>query len=620
MTDTTRRQVAPVPDSADTARSRAIPVWVWWAGISLLLAGLDYLYAQTARTFVPAAVPVERYFSKRAFVGVVPTALALGWLFAGGGWLWHRAGGSRAALERVVPMLSAVGIAALIAWCGLVLWADPYVWMFTQGDAAFNVHALQRMLSGEGPGQTMYYAANPYTKANLYYYASIFSVGFYWLPLLLITPLYALSPAPPMHIYAVVIVVFAMGTAGIYAATRALGGSRALAALAAVGYAVLPQVEVPLFFKGYFDLITLAILPWVFAALFSQRWPWFLVLCALFALINLPEGYTIITIGVALALVWRKWWQAAAAVAIGWLVPAIDWQIFMQTLCGLSEVQAAPPSFVTQYVLGAAWQEVGTALLFWFGFVMVLLLTTAGLPLAVRRRGQWDLPVILLWLVALGGVALSLFRSYGWATQRTALIVVPVYLAAIASYIHSCDGDDEIAARRRWYPSGSALAATVCAMTLWTTWYYPWVGLADDKLGKSGRSLLVSPQWKATAEALLGRIYAVVPAEASVAFGVDAELEAYMVNRYHNIWRLGSEPSGVDYYVVQHSSAVPWAEKVELLGSKPELTRVYNDNTMDIFRNSRSALPPRPPHVLEWDVVWRGLTFQQCPAALVGSR
>ena len=55
-----------------------------------------------------------------------------------------------------------------------------------------------------------------------------------------------------MHVFSMVIVVVMIGSFGVYLAIRSLGGSKTLSLFGALGYCLIPWVELPIFKHGHF--------------------------------------------------------------------------------------------------------------------------------------------------------------------------------------------------------------------------------------------------------------------------------------------------------------------------------------------------------------------------------
>ncbi len=244
-----------------------------------------------------------------------------------------------------------------LLWAGFIIFLNPYEWGYNHGDAVFYTQTLQNMVGGLRP-ESSYFALGSaynallddprYCAANGY--VSIFTLHQCWLPLLTLTPLYALHPFPPMHIYAQLIVVTVLGITGMFLAIRAMGGSKILALLGACGYLLLPHVEVLLFFKGYYDVLGFAVLPWVFAALFARKW-WMLYMSTLcLAAISYPFTYTAMMIGLVTAIFFKAVAPGSIVFLIGFLMMKWDGALYVAILQSYKDV-GDMPSFLKYYVL-----------------------------------------------------------------------------------------------------------------------------------------------------------------------------------------------------------------------------------------------------------------------------
>ena len=148
-------------------------------------------------------------------------------------------------------------------------------------------------------------------------------------------------------------------------------------------------------------------------------------------------------------------------------------------------------------------------------------------------------------------------------------------------------------------------------MSLWFTLYYPWriqfwpptagsYSLSTNHTSVS--ALNISPN-KTKLEGLLRKINELVPADASIAFRIDDGLEAFLGNR-QKVWRMGTEPEGVEYYIVQVepieeiSDHYPlWQESFRKIERDNHVKLLYKDKTIVIYKNLNpkkipSAIPP----------------------------
>ena len=110
-------------------------------------------------------------------------------------------------IDRHAILLLAVWIIIYLTWCGLVLFTNPFRFELNQGDAVFYVQTLWNLVNGMNPENSFFtmngtlLAGDDPRYANTFGYVSIFALHQYWLPMAVLTPLYALFPQPPMHLF-----------------------------------------------------------------------------------------------------------------------------------------------------------------------------------------------------------------------------------------------------------------------------------------------------------------------------------------------------------------------------------------------------------------------------------
>lgn len=517
-------------------------------------------------------------------------------------------------IEKWPITILTIFIISYLFWAGTVIFTNPYNWMYNIGDATHTVQRLHNLSSGIGPELSSIYKSVLLLNSNPYFYASIFSVRLEWLPMLLLTPLYAIYPYPPMHVFAVVIVVGVFGSMGVYLAIRSIGGSKSLSLFGAIAYCLIPQVEHGIFFKGYFGQVGFAIMPYVFFGLFARRWGWFYFVSFLFALIGIPHSYTVIGIGLAAMLFFKARMQGLIACLIGFVVLQLDGAVLEQSLCGLSLNEAPLASLFNYHVLNVNIASMIKTFKFQLSYLFVLLMTLSFLPLfAIRVRGKWNWPVIGMFFVVGISFVMGLFRSYGWGFQRNSNLVVPLYLSAFMACVEikkSKIGQTESfsSGQKKLKLVYLLLFSSIISMTLWTTWSYPWGGLNYYK-GTTMFTLLKKDVNYDYNSHVLSKIDEHVPKDASLAFAIQQDLEAFMTNR-QNAWRIGLNPDGVEYYVIEttcRNRTKLWKKQFEKLKADNNVKLLYQYRMLYIFQNLNPKPIPRLESVLGWDVLkfWR---------------
>jgi hypothetical protein len=499
----------------------------------------------------------------------------------------------------------------ILAWAGFTLFRDPYLPQYNTGNAAYYVQVLHNLSQGLGPEQSVKAGGALYFHDSPYYFGSTFSIVPQFLPLAVLAPLYALHPFPPMHVFAMVIVVVLAGSCGMFLALRALGGTRTIAALGAAAYYLMPWVEKSVFFNGAYDNLAFAVYPFVFAGLFARRWALYHAGVVLLCLISLSYVYAAVALGIIVALFFqeRRHGFITAAVALafmGW-----DTLIVKQSLAAVWQGGEPPKGVFTAFLTMNGFRDLLAAMKFHSVYLATLLLSVALAPLfGLRRDGRWNLPLLGLLAFAGAGAFMGLFRSYDWASHRNANMVVPIYLGAFMVWLGYGRAPDSQGRRSAWR-LGLLCACSMAAFILLGTEHYPWSGLR--RLGKGRAHRESRALARRDAQRVWDKIQGSVPADAAVAFRIDAGLEAFIANR-QKVWNVGYNPEGVEYYVIQTepisfiSRDYPaWEERLRKLESGKDFRLLYKDQGLVIYQNLKPAPIPRREDILGWDVLWRCL-------------
>lgn len=517
-------------------------------------------------------------------------------------------------------------IVLALSWLCFVIFRNPYLYSYNHGDGAAFTQYLHNICRGVGPETSLYSNLEGGPANNPYFYVSLFATGLCLLPLFLLAPLYWLYPYPPMHVFAVVIIVIFFGSLGMYLAIRAMGGSKTLSLLGAIGYCILPMVEYPILYKGYFSNLGFAVYPYIFAFLFSRKWTFFYISSLLLSLIGLAYVYSVIALGVITAIFFRARRQAVVICLIGIVMMILNKVVFLQSIKGIWTGGMSSTDFFIKHTLNCDIGSLLLPLIFNSFYVLMLLMAVYFIPLfGIRRKKIWNWPIVGMLSFALIGCAMGIFRGHGWIFHRNNNIVVPIYLAAFMAYINIAKAGQNSKDRAGMDPRksvffGFLLFSGIVSASLWLTLYYPWriefkhrSAPAVYSLGSNHSSasvLRISPN-KKKLEDLLRKINEFVPDDASIAFRVDAGLEAFLANR-QKVWRLGSNPDGVEYYIVQTKAIneiadnyPSWQESVEKIEHNVNIRLLYKDEAIVIYKDTKPVKIPRLESVLGWKVLFK---------------
>jgi hypothetical protein len=525
-------------------------------------------------------------------------------------------------IERRVYVFLIGFILIHLLWSGFVIFMNPYEWGFNHGDAIFYTQTLRNMVGGLRP-ESSYFALgasyNPliddprYCSANGY--VSIFTLHQYWLPTLVLSPLYALYPYPPMHIFAQLIVVAAIGVPGMFWAIRAMGGTKNLALIGALGYALLPQVESLLFFKGYFDVMGFAVLPWIFAALFARKW-WALYVSAIcLAAISYPYTYTVMMIGLVTAIFFKACSRGVIVFLIGFFVMKWDSAVFISSQLPYKEMSELP-SFLKYYVLDRTIGSLIGPFRMYIDYIGSILQAGAFLPIfQIRRAAKWNMPVIGLFVFAALCFILMLFRSAAWEAPRNGVLIVPLYVSVFMAYINMTQNSQhpEIDDKSRSINKITTMCLSCCmiSMILFGNGYSASSPLASHYPFGSNTKLS-STKFTLNRKNALEKLAKHVPENAPLAFMSEGNIDAVLANRQH-VWPIGREPEGVQYYIYFGFPGPPGSklkkEKQGDLIDRMQLDKKFKllckDDSipMLIYENMKAHQIPRQENLLGWGVL-----------------
>jgi len=498
----------------------------------------------------------------------------------------------------------------------MVIFMNTYLYEYNHGNGAYFSQLLYNLCNGIGPENTVKYNGALYFHANPFFYASAFSIVPQILSSLVFYPLYWLYPNPPMHVFAVVILIISLGSFGIYLAVRALNGSKTMALMAAMGFCLLPWVERSILMYGQFDLISYAIYPYVFASLFARRWMLFYIAVFLLAMINMPFTYSVIALGVMVTVFFRFPKQGIITAVIGLLIMLWDQAIIRESLRGIWNLSSQPTGTMMQIFLNLKEMLFIKAALHHIIYVFLLLLTVAFVPLlGIRKNKRWSWPLIGVLLFAMVGVVMGLFRSYDIASHRNANIVVPIYLSVfmVLSGIFQSDICEKALEnnKREKILIIFLLFAGISSATLSFSKHYPWAGMISRETTLFNYAKTTPT--KSRYEHILRKMREFVPDNASVAYRIDAGIQAYITNR-QKAWYLGYHPDGVEYYFIQTREVVyidpnlpPWQDYLRMVENDKKNKLLYKEDGLVIYENLNPKPIPRLESVLGWGVLFRAL-------------
>lgn len=521
------------------------------------------------------------------------------------------------AVESKTALVLTIFVLLTLLWCGIDIFMNPYLYDYNHGNGAYFAQVLGNICRGVGPENTVKYNEVLYYHSNPYYYASAFAAVPHVLATLCLPLLYRIFPFPPMHVFAVVMMVICLGSIGVYAAVRALGGTKTLSLLSSVGYCLIPWVELPIFMHGHFDVISYAVYPYIFASLFSRRWLFLYISVLLLALINIPYAYSAVALGIVAAVFFRAPVPGTVVLLIGVSVLFWDQAVVKESLKGIWDVVQQPSGTMVQILKDMDATLLVKAALYHVVYLFLLLVTVSFIPVyGLRRNRRWNWPVAGMLLFALVGAVMGFFRSYDIASHRNGNMVVPIYLSAfmvITRYFDKPDDDSGAAGGqcRNGILMVLLLAAGVVSTSLWFSNHYPWAGVTNN--GIVSLNYLRASSTRDRFEHVLGKLKEFVPPDASVAYRIDSGIQAYITNR-QKAWYLGYHPEGVEYFFIQTKqisyidrNLPPWQEELTKIEEDRNNKLLYRDEILVVYRNSNPKPIPRLESALGWSVLFRAL-------------
>ena len=513
-------------------------------------------------------------------------------------------------------------IATLLTWYGLVLWANPYRYEINNGDAAFTTQTLYNFVNGFLPENSVFTMNGQWTTnddvryvPNGIGYVSVFSLHQYISPWLFTTPLYALYPEPPMHIWAIQIVTLSLGIPGIFWTCRQIGNSRLFALACAIAFSLLPQVETQIWFQGYFDPIALGFMPWVFGSLFGRRWICLGISALMLALISLPFSYFVIIFGIICSIFYRATVPGIMVALIGWCVMRFDTSLFLTAYQLAQGSTDHLPNFFHKYVLDRTFESFVDPFCANATYVISMLFFVGFLPFAVTcAKKQIDLASLGFLAILATAFSLMMLRSTGWEANRNALFITPIFIMSVYSctnVTNQCLNNTLMSQEFK----RSCRELLLSSLGAGIIFYHPYKEgpLASHLPWGGNGTILTSRETHAWDETIL-ILNKYVPRDAPIVWDSAPEIVAVLANRQHN-WHCGRAPKNIKYFVsvgeprngnerdLRDTAILAWR-------NDPSARVLYEGNPgqrLLIFERSNSTLPYRHEDQLGWNIVTSAL-------------
>jgi len=543
-------------------------------------------------------------------------------------------------IEKNILLLLACIIIIYIVWSGLVIFSNPYEIYFNQGDGAAFTQYNYNFVHGARPELSFISVNTPVPSGDIRFkltgpYVSIFFWGStYWLPLLIIPPIYSIYPHPPMHVFAVLVVIVTAGIPGMYFALRKAGGAKSLAFLGAIGYLLLPHVAVSTFDRGYWDYIAFAVFPWVFGFLFARKWLAFYLSCICLAAVGYPWTYTVIFMGVVAAVFFNAPLPGLVASIIGFSIMQWDVMAFKAAVLPYYAENEKIPSFAEGFILN---RTIGS-LIPPFSFYMIYagsILQSVGFfqIFGTRIDGKWNFRVLGLLILGGFGFVMLLFRSWDWTFQRNAMLFVPFYVAGLLAYIDWNKHQAAIESTKN-YPKSltkqnlGAIVLICCVAASIVCW----TGYARSTHFQRTDFFRIKPSVETERVTMsINMVNNIIKPEDPIAIMPSLELWAMFTNRQH-VWFIGNEPVGVKYYLVigypntNQAAAEEWERNINLLKNNKHLKLIHDTSPANasafstipimIFKNMNEQPIIRNEELIGWEVLQRA--FRLTVTKLVG--
>jgi hypothetical protein len=515
----------------------------------------------------------------------------------------------------------AIWIFCFLFWTGVVLFSDPYRAEIAQGDSMFFTQTLWNLVHGLKPESSIFtFNGLPLAPtddpryANTYGYVSIFTLHHYWFPMLVLTPLYALFPEPPMNIFAVQIIVLVIGLPGIYWGVRQIGGGRLPSLLFAVGYSLLPQLDSQLFFKGYFDFLTLGTMPWFVFGLYANKR---LVTCFAALLLGL-NGYSfapfLILMGFAQILFFHDRLLGILVVLIGITFMAVSGRLYDVALSAYYQVYTGRPSFFRKYILEADFNQILLNLKFQVSYFLYLLQGLAFLPiLALLGKRSFYRITIGFWFIFIGIVFLMIWRNVAWEFQRNSLLIVPVYCFSIIAFFKLSNVNVRVGANtlvnKSFLPGVILMVCFLTNIFIAEKYYRP--RYLESHMPWGGNGFFMNDRKNVLGwSSALKRLDEIVPKSESMAWRSSMEVQAFLANR-QNSWYAGRAPKEVKYYVFIGEPSTDlereeWSLLIQTLEKDKNIRLIAHENpgmSLIVYENLESRPVYRDERIIGWGVL-----------------
>ncbi len=518
-------------------------------------------------------------------------------------------------VEKYAIKLLIIWMVIYLTWSGLVLFSNPYRYEINQGDASLVTQTLWNLLHGFRPENSLYTLNGPVMLGEdprippAYGYISVFNLTQHWLPLTLLTPLYAIFPYPPMHVFALQICIIFIGLPGMYWAVRKAGGTTVFALFMAIGYSVLPHVGTELFFKAYMGFMGLAILPWLFGAILARNWKLVYLFALLTSLTSFPLTQFVIITGLTILIFYRAIVPGIVVMTLGLIIMKVDQSIITSIYSSYVESANEIPSMFKHYVLDKTIGSFRGIVTFNIWYILSLLQSVAFLPiLALRQNGRWNMSIIaFFFMLGLVFVA-TLFRQYGWEFQRNSFFIVPVYIMAAMSYLTLKQQElnqEKKSEKVKNVPSILLMFGLIATIFSGNPNNYPSAIASHFPWGKGVQITAdaETKKWKNTIE----KFNEIVPEDASIAWRSSPEIQALLTNRQHSWW-IGKSPIGVKYYTFigqadSKKEAIQWVSLIAKFKVNKNIKIIYSGNPgkrLLIMENINPEPIPRNESLLGW--------------------
>lgn len=99
---------------------------------------------------------------------------------------------------------------------------------------------------------------------------------------------------------------------------------------------------------------------------------------------------------------------------------------------------------------------------------------------------------------------------------------------------------------------------------------------------------------------------------ASVATNIDSNIQAFLSNRQSS-WFIGSEPEGVEYYIIRPEDSsgwnLPWRKTLAKIQAGKDYKLLYEGDRLFIYMNINPKPIPHPENTKIWNLL---NVFKEC--------